>query len=543
MTKELVHPLDKCLINMLKEFQPNLSLSAEELLFSLLAQNRRGDTRIALNPLTEAGKEILAENYPEIITTDTQNPEKPFVIENNYLYIQKYFLAKKEILERIPLLFTHTESSVFPHLNAEKATLCKDYNLADKQAEAVVRGVHQNLIITGGPGTGKTTVVFHILRKLLEITPNIKIHLAAPSGKAASRMQESLVQSLQKWNVPTAQIIQKLQGQTIHRLLGYQPQTNTFAYNEKNPLPMDSIFIIDEASMIDISTFASLLKAIPVEARLFLLGDENQLPSVDAGAVLGDLLGHISKHRVHLDQSFRSSKEIAELARQVNLGSIEITGTEPWLIEHPQWDSLINTWIQENFGNDVTTRLQTLSEKLGAMEGRFITQESPLYPLCTEAWKVVTKARILCAERVGSQGSLALNERIREKLGDILMMITKNLYPYALYNGDTGLAFKSADKTMALFQRSNGFEIFSLGIFAEDDWETAFAITIHKSQGSEFENVWVVLPTKPEHPLLTRQILYTGITRAKSGCKIIASRENIKLAAQQKEKRNTGLAD
>lgn len=543
MTKELVHPLDKCLIDMLKEFQPNLSLSAEELLFSLLAQNRRGDTRIALNPLTEVGKEILAGNYPAIITTDTQNPEKPFVIGDNCLYIQKYFLAKKEILERIPLLFPNTEYSEFPNLTTEKAALCKDYHLADKQAEAVVRGVHQNLIITGGPGTGKTTVVFHILRKLLEITPNIKIHLAAPSGKAASRMQESLVQSLQKWNVPSAQIIQKLQGQTIHRLLGYQPQTNTFAYNEKNPLPMDSIFIIDEASMIDISTFASLLKAIPVEARLFLLGDENQLPSVDAGAVLGDLLGHISKHRVHLDQSFRSSKEIAELARQVNLGSIEITGTEPWLIEHPQWDTLIDTWIQENFGNDVTTRLQTLSEKLGAMEGRFITQESPLYPLCTEAWKVVTKARILCAERVGSQGSLALNERIREKLGDILMMITKNLYPYALYNGDTGLALKSADKTIVLFQRSNGFEIFSLGIFAEDDWETAFAITIHKSQGSEFENVWVVLPTKSEHPLLTRQILYTGITRAKSDCKIIASRENIKLAAQQKEKRNTGLAD
>ena len=153
------------------------------------------------------------------------------------------------------------------------------------------------------------------------------------------------------------------------------------------------------------------------------------------------------------------------------------------------------------------------------------------------------QARILCAERIGPQGSLALNERIREKLGDILMMITKNLYPYALYNGDTGIALKSADKTMALFQRPNGFEIFSLGIFAEDDWEPAFAITIHKSQGSEFENVWVVLPTKPEHPLLTRQILYTGITRAKSGCKIIASKENMKFAAQQKEKRNTGIAD
>jgi exodeoxyribonuclease V alpha subunit len=541
INKEPVHELDQRLIQTLKAFQSNLSKAAETFLLSLFARNRRGDTRIFLDPSQTASQEILSGKYPAIITADEKDPVLPLVIADNFLYIQKYYLARKDIQEKIFKLFPPITTLETSQIQAEIETLQNEFKLAEKQAEAVARGLRQNLIITGGPGTGKTTVVFHILRKLLEIAPHLEIHLAAPSGKAASRIQESLAQSIQRWNSPLNETLNKLQGQTLHRLLHYQPNTNTFGYNEKNPFSQQSLFVIDEASMIDIDTFASLLKAIPEGARLFLLGDENQLPSIEAGAVLGDLLLRLTNHRVYLTQSFRSTPAIAALAEQVNLGTLKVQGTESWLISGPHWDTLVEEWINAHYSTSVTRTLTELGQNLGNFEDRFITKDSPLYPLCTQAWQTVTQARILCAERTGSQGSLYLNQCFREKLGDILIMINKNLYAYGLYNGDNGLVLQSPDKSRVLFQRTNGFEVFSLTHFGETDWESAFAITIHKSQGSEFDHVWVILPAKSDHPLLTRQILYTGITRAKKSCKVIATAANVMRAVQQREIRDTGL--
>lgn len=583
MYKKMLSDFDFRLLETLKNFEPSLTEEVKSFIALLLAVRARGDTRISLDatsikklfdvkirPVLKAenaeevnafldlcllgASSLTSNSYPAIIGTGL-SAERPLILAEQSLYIQKYYIAKESILKKIKVLFP------LINVNAETATktpakmpIDEPPFLHEHQLEAVCRGISQNLIITGGPGTGKTTVVRHLLTALLTDDALKPVYLAAPSGKAASRMQESIKSDFSF-----------IESKTIHRLLRFNPRTNSFFYNAQNQFPLGGIFIIDEASMIDIEMFARLLEAIPEGSRLFLLGDENQLPSVDVGAVLGDLLSSLCAHAVvRLTHSYRSNLEIQALANAVNEASEQhpFSAALSWSSDYQvllqteakvtafltpssakNWSSMLEVWVKkhylpfENTIRELETHLQKSPLFLISK-----TEHPELVLLCDRAWKMVTQAKILCAERHGPQGTLSINPLITSKLGRTsLIMMTQNLYPYSLYNGDTGLVVFVNQIAYVLFERSNGYEKFPLSYFAENTYEAAYAMTIHKSQGSEFDHVMIVLPTDPEHPLLSKQILYTAMTRAKEHVTIVSNEGNLAIAAAKKESRETGL--
>ena len=321
--------LQKRLLDAIPEFCPDADSHLIDLLALLLCRQGRGDTRIPLDldrlesrllntlenfavPCNPAFMESLQNavakmndgGYEGVVGGgDSEGSffKKPFTLKDNYLYPSKYFYSKLVVEKRVRELFVaHSfDKSDVAKCIERVATFTKDsagnpVRLEEAQAEAILRGVYENLIITGGPGTGKTTVIFFLLRELYCTHPELLEHplyLAAPSGKAADRMKESIVNSMNlvsseelENNFAVYDKIAKAETYTIHRLLGYLPNENKFFHDEDNPFPENAVFVIDESSMVDITLFGAFLKAIPRNAKIFLLGDADQLPPVDAGA-------------------------------------------------------------------------------------------------------------------------------------------------------------------------------------------------------------------------------------------------------------------
>ena len=490
----------------------------------------------------------------------------------------------KDIQEKIAGIATYKKvGQVFPlELNAE-------------QAQAVIRGQRENLIITGGPGTGKTTVVLYILWSILTQgdlkTPNdetcsCSIYLAAPSGKAADRMQESLQNGLKgirdefKYEAGSGNTAEKkesrvykklkdLEGSTIHRLLKYSRSNNGFSYNAKEQFSEKSIFVIDEASMIDINLFASLLQAIPEGAKIFILGDPFQLPSVDSGAVLGEILkvqsGKAENGTAMTAPAFAPhpalDSTVAPDAPAKNSGT-EVPAQSEILPKDAVFYYSLPTGMQTK-----KQETETLEKILHSWMGDFyklpqmaleIDPENPNQGKCEEIWELSLKKRILSAERRGIFGVEQINKSASKLIRDYgakkfsdryfpgeLLMITQNQAMYKLYNGDTGIVvYKDSTPYIMLRKASEnetGFVFYPLSWFPTDAIEPAFAITIHKSQGSEYDHVTMFLPKQEGHPLLNNQILYTGITRAKQSVTIVATPETFKAACETVIERDTGI--
>ena len=605
--------------------------------------------------LTKSLPLFTKENFPNLIknfsSADSQESfvyDKPFVIDDGYLFASKYHKAGGIIKDRIKKLFSASKDfsgsesdlqnlkKYFEDITGSENS--KGISLKQNQLEAIIRGQKENLIITGGPGTGKTTVVCYLLWELLKLPEykNHTLYLAAPSGKAAERLNESIGKSLEHISKTEREkfsdVFEKLnsaQSYTIHRLLSFSPLENAFLYNEKNQFGEKSIFVIDEASMIDISLFGSLLLAIPESARIFILGDKNQLPSVQAGAVLGELLEKKKESVVALKESnrFNDESEIGRLKdalqsdEKTDFSLAHFHDWNEWkschdennIFEIPQKASETKNYPVVTFEltlKDFFSRRLQIEEIIFSWSKKFYNElaseksfakdipvfqpEESLIPALEKLWKNALCARILTAERNGSRGTEEINKKIFSEVikrnhldlrsedyfpGQLLMM-TKNQSQFKLYNGDSGVVVtvlkKVDDENQNNENQNSGSQkketslrylmlkkdlkksgnlkndfsgVFQIGSFVfyplylipKDAVETSYAITIHKSQGSEYNAVLIFLPEQPGHPLLNRQIVYTAITRTSGSTYIVSSKDALECARKTVIERDTRI--
>ncbi|MGM9874288.1 MAG: AAA family ATPase [Bacilli bacterium] len=530
---------------------------------------------------------INENNLPKLIGED-----KLFVIDDDYLFIYRYNKARKEIQSSINRLFINNKNnntSIIDYKTYIKKEI--SFSLSIGQESAVNKGVNNNLIITGGPGTGKTTSILFLLINLLLEDINYDIYLCAPSGKASSRMKESIIKGLslidegfKNDHKEIFDIILSLEESTIHRLLGVS-QTG-FLHNSFNRFNSKSIFIIDESSMIDICLFSSLLSSIETGSKIYIMGDKNQLPSVEVGAVFFELLKmkELENNIVYLDESKRFSidTEIYAFADKINRGlDLSLTDSnflnlDSFKIEevkkekpiyfydinfnsYQQFVSTIKTW-----GMHFYSSLQTMSMNLDPLD----------YQKLKSLFSFSEQAKILCAENEGKKGVKKINKIIKNCVIDTslgsdgslyypgqVMMINKNNKGLDLYNGDSGLLVTFKDDNTLYFMVNKSSEIinqegkrkdeifkikdfifYPIRMIAKDEIDNAFAITIHKSQGSDYNQILVILPNKIGHPLLNRQIVYTAITRTKGNTYILSNKECLNYAKDNIEIRDTLIA-
>ncbi len=547
----------------------------------------------------ETDREVLPEYFksafraPAALSEESlvgHNPEdrKPFILYNNNLYLHKYFSYETQILNRIQKfresedlileersLMLGREAEFLSALFPPPAAGSHSAAMADWQMVAAISAVLNNFtIITGGPGTGKTTTVARILALLYKTDPDLKVALAAPTGKAAARMAESLRAASFAAAPEIAAGFQKLEPLTIHRLLKYVPDSAYFKHNHDNPLRYD-VVIVDESSMIDAALFAKLLDATGDNTRLILLGDKDQLASVEAGSLFGDLcqsqnsLNVFSKERAQfinslISEPFRQLQE--EHADKPSRNLLFQHIIELKFSRRFSGEEGIGKFSKAVISNDRSTIRNfiakpdaqvTLDPEYSQIRFEEFVREYEDYIQernILSALRKMNNIRVLCATREGNYGVFQLNRRIEKYLEQKRLirlnaefyenrpvMVTSNNYAVGLYNGDTGIVRSDEKGTVKVWFEDGEGKLKSVLPGYISQAETAFAMTIHKSQGSEFKKVLVMLPPEQDVEILTRELLYTGVTRARTFV-LVQGQENVILkAAERHVKRASGL--
>lgn len=512
---------------------------------------------------------------------------KPFVLDKGKLYFQRYFRYETSIAYQLHRII-QGEKTV---LEEKKVQLIQNKalieslfetngNSTDWQLVAAIHAVlHNFTIITGGPGTGKTTTIAKVLAILYTIEPDIKVALAAPTGKASARMAESLRHAQLPDNSPVKELFARLEPSTIHRLLGYQKGSIYFRHDQSNPLDYD-VIVIDECSMVDIALFAKLLQAIPLGTKIILLGDKDQLTSVEAGSLFGDLckslspINEFSSERMAFVNSFIPNplkqlaapspileknilfQHIVELQQSHRFDNEKGIGKLSHAVIHNDTEKLSHFFKNEDAQVflDTENDPQTLQKFIDGYHA-YIAEKDIL-----PALKALDQLRVLCAVREGNDGVNNINRLIEKEFilrgwiepNNIFyenrpIIVTQNNYNVGLFNGDIGLLRTDHQGVMrAWFVDNNapdGSGIKSVLPGFIEKMDTVFAMTIHKSQGSEFDRVLVILPQDNSHQLLTRELLYTGITRAKKQVTVQASVETILETCSRSVQRASGIME
>ncbi len=418
---------------------------------------------------------------------------------------------------------------------------------ADLQRSAAHMALtHRFSVISGGPGTGKTATVARILALLLDMAgePPPEIALTAPTGKAALRLHQSILHAADSLVLPDEiRNCLPTEVRTLHRLLGVKSRGGGFRHNRDNRLSCD-ILVVDEASMVDLQLMACLLEALRDDARVILLGDRNQLASVEAGAVLADICDSAAKGSApvtQLTKSFRFSDAsgIAAVSRLINSGD-SAAATE--LVQSGQYPDII--WRPLPTGK-AFERAFAAAVRDGYT--RYARAESP-----AEALAGLASFRVLSPLRLGTYGVENLNRLCQntfapERTGNpaasrpMPVMITGNNYELGLFNGDTGVVMDSDGVQAVWFENPEG-GLRHISTLRLPPFETAFALTVHKSQGSEFDRVLLILPELMAE-VLSRELLYTAVTRARCSIEIWGTEEVFRSTIERRTLRESGLCE
>ena len=558
------------------------------------------------------------DKFNEYLCNAQNLEDKPLVydVDLKRLYFRRYFdyendsanFIKNAILEndgdekelehKLNLLFyENTVSPDFQRLAVKKSYL------------------NRFSIISGGPGTGKTTTVTKLLILLLADNQNLRIALTAPTGKASARLKESIIsqknfiKNNEKFSANLKELI-KNKGitlddlldslpentTTVHSLLKIIPHKVTPLFNKNRKLPFD-VVLVDEVSMLDLSLFHHLQDALYNNCRLILLGDRNQLSSVEAGAVLSEICSYAIENQskvsffTELQKGWRCNEEISEMAKLINsedflttytnLNYKNLHYTKAWPLTTPLFDkkaktthSLNNviTWYKDpNYLTTAQIAKDSLAEIKDDPQGSFYTfikflkdkTQNGLYGLNTEdvkiAFKYLNYFRILCSNRNGTISQNTLNEIISNKVFSfiyernrnfedvfftgLVVMVTKNNQTLGLANGDVGFCAPDAENNGALrvfFEGDNSSCARKVNPLFLNNCEQGFAMTIHKSQGSEYKTI-AIATSLENNPVLTKELIYTGITRARDKVRLYSLENIFKNACNRKISRTGGL--
>jgi exodeoxyribonuclease V alpha subunit len=525
----------------------------ERLIAGLLGQVAQGSTRVAI---ADADKTLLA-HLPELV--GPPGGATPFILDGGHLTPHRLHAAEvrlttalTERLDPKTALGAFTADAITAAVAAASASGVP--RPSDEQQRAVVAALAGRLgVITGGPGTGKTTVVLTLVRSLarLGVAPSA-IALAAPTGKAANRLGEALRAGLARLDASTADpddarlLTAPPVPETLHRLLRHSPSARAFAHREGTPLPF-AIVIVDESSMIDLALMDRLVAALGPQTLLVLLGDADQLPSVEAGAVFRDLapLGVrlIQSHR--MDPRRPEGRRILALAAAVKAGTRDgETGVTALLDRRATAADLrfdgaescptaalndfVDRWYDDKLRGfaalrDLGSRTFVVGDDLAS---RFDPEATALFD---QVFDHHQRFRLLAVTRSRDTGTDSLNAFLHARsggrpgswiAGEPVMML-RNDYDRGLWNGDQGLIVTLRDSSpgsrarlAVVFKIEERWTPFPLDGL-RDTLSLAFALTVHKAQGSEYDEVALVLPSAP-HPLLTRDLIYTALTRCRN---------------------------
>ncbi len=556
-------------------------------------------------PMEESGITDTAR-YAAILGSASE--PRPLILHRNRLYFHRHFHAEKKLAEGFLQRLREepvscdpaAAQSVFHEILEARplrtqGTESHALELTERQKWALAAAMRERIfLLSGGPGTGKTALTASLLRALIrlrKLQPD-RIRLCAPTGRAAQRLQESLRGSLASLSPfspeelkedPDALLL-NVQVETLHRMLGYHPPTGRFARNPGDPLRADFV-LLDEASMADAFTLSALVQALPPETALVLVGDADQLPAVESGSVLGELLPSNRqpalspetwkwigecfpeslpdrKKRfppetlptVILDRSHRARQSLLDLAEAVQRGDAT-TAVREFHLE----DSSANTAA---LSDSLDAYSQSLFLEQG-VDGRTYVEwlraarENPGdTDILSALMEFLNRERILTCARYGAFGCERINELLRKKLESPFenqtggrrfpgfhgapILVTRNDAATGLSNGEIGIWLRDDSGLTAWFQRGPEWRSFPAALLPS--WELAFATTVHKSQGSECDAVLLVLP-EAGNRLLTREILYTAITRARKSVKIFGSEAALREAIENRLKRYSGLRE
>lgn len=505
---------------------------------------------------------------------------RPLILDGDRLYLHRYWQYEIRLADSLRGLLEQPAEPVdtTPLLAGQALFRYDALPEGASHWQAVAAAValrHRLSVISGGPGTGKTYTVLRLMRLLIEAALHTGqaapvIRLAAPTGKAAARMVESIQAGLEEMALSEA-VAAHIPGeaQTLHRLLGLGFGSTLPRHGADDPLAAD-VVIIDEASMVDLPMMAKLVAALPPQARLILLGDRYQLASVESGSVMAEICDAAGVNRFSRNQQQALAPLLDQATPQIDTGRIDDHVVTLMISHRFDANSEIGRLANSVNHGDADEALQRLSEAAAQNPDRWrqrvdadslnaIAEETARHfealIRCDQpraALDLLGQRCLLCALRVGPSGSRSMNLRVTERLAERFgfdsrrrwfhgrpVIILANDYRARLFNGDTGVCLQDDEGHLRVwFQTEAGLRSFLPTALPEHD--SVYAMTVHKSQGSEFGHVSLLLPAE-DNPVLSRELIYTALTRARDSVDISASSEVLKAAIERRTLRYSGL--